>query len=154
MIEAKSPVRGVKALLGPADSHARSLTKAVTWRAIGTADTFVLSYLVTGEPMAAGAIASMETLTKIGLYYLHERVWRAFRWAPNARARSLSKAVSWRFVGSMDTFLISWLITGNPQSAASIASLEVLTKVVLYYIHERVWRTVPWGRLDSPTATQ
>ena len=140
------------AVLGSPDSHARALAKAVTWRAIGTADTFLWSWLIIGHPIAAGTIASLETLTKIALYYLHERVWRLLRIAPNARWRSLVKSISWRLIGSMDTFILSLLVTGNARYAISIASVEALTKVVLYYLHERVWRRVAWGRLDETPA--
>ena len=114
----------------------------------------MLSWLITGHVGAAGAIASLETFTKILLYYVHERIWRAVTIAPNARIRSLIKSISWRAVGSVDTFILSFLVTGSAKHAASIASVEVLTKVVLYYVHERVWRTVSWGRLDAtPDAT-
>ena len=117
---------------------------------IGTADTFLWSWLITHEPVAAGAIASLETLTKIVLFYVHERLWRIFPWAPNARLRSLSKAVSWRVVGSLDTFLLTMLVTGKLRYAVSIAGVEALTKIALYYLHERAWRKVSWGRLDAP----
>jgi uncharacterized membrane protein len=143
-------VAPVAELIGRPDSHGRAFAKAVTWRAVGTADTFLWSWIITGEPGAAGAIASLETLTKIVLFYLHERVWRLFRWAPNARSRSLAKAVSWRVVGSLDTFGLSFLVTGHAGHAASIAFAEVVTKIGLYYLHERAWRRVAWGRLETP----
>lgn len=57
--------------------------------------------------------------------------------------RSVCKAVSWRLLGSVDTFLVAFLLTGAPVAAGAIASLEVLTKTVLYYGHERVW-AMPW----------
>jgi uncharacterized membrane protein len=60
--------------------------------------------------------------------------------------RSFAKAVSWRATGSVDTFLVSWLVTGNPVFAGSIAVTEIATKVVLYYLHERVWGRISWGR--------
>ena len=142
-------VHTVEAVVGSPQSHARALAKAVTWRAVGAADTFLWSWVVTGEPGSAGAIASLETLTKIFLYYLHERVWRLVRWAPSARTRSLLKAVSWRVIGSTDTFILSLLVTGNAKHAASIVSIEALTKIGLYYLHERAWRQVPWGRLEG-----
>ncbi len=118
----------------------------MTWRIIGTLDTFVWSLLITKKAFAAGSIASLETVTKIGLFYAHERVWHVIPIAPDARFRSLLKAVSWRFVGSLDTFLLSLLVTGNAKYAVSIASVEALTKIVLFYAHERVWRMVRWGR--------
>lgn len=136
-------------LAGKPQSHLRALVKAVTWRVIGTLDTFLWSLLVTHHPFAAGAIASMETFTKIGLFYLHERLWRLIRVAPDAHWRSFVKAVSWRLVGSLDTFLLSLLVTRNAKHAASIASIEALTKIILYYLHERAWRRVPWGRLEE-----
>jgi uncharacterized membrane protein len=52
---------------------------------------------------------------------------------------SFCKTCTWRVVASADTFLLSWLITGNAAMGASIASLEVLTKMFLYYAHERQW---------------
>ncbi len=134
------------------DGHARAIAKAFTWRVIGTLDTFVWSWLITGHAGSAGAIASLETFTKIILYYVHERIWRLFNFAPNARIRSLIKSFSWRAVGSLDTFLLSLLVTGSAKYAFSIASIEAITKIVLYYVHERVWRLVSWGRLEAQPA--
>jgi uncharacterized membrane protein len=62
------------------------------------------------------------------------------------RARSAAKAITWRITGTIDTFLIAWLVTGEVWVAGSIATLEVLTKTVLYYFHERWWNFVKWGR--------
>jgi uncharacterized membrane protein len=62
------------------------------------------------------------------------------------RARSAAKAITWRITGTIDTFLIAWLVTGEAWVAGSIATLEVLTKTVLYYFHERWWNFVKWGR--------
>jgi uncharacterized membrane protein len=62
------------------------------------------------------------------------------------RSRSAAKAISWRIIGTADTFLIAWFITKEPIAAGAIASLEVLTKTVLYYFHERGWNLVKWGR--------
>lgn len=57
--------------------------------------------------------------------------------------RSFLKAVSWRVTGSIDTFILSWLITGNGKFAGTIASTEIVTKIVLYYLHERAWSGIP-----------
>lgn len=61
------------------------------------------------------------------------------------RARSLLKALTWRAVASTDTFVVGYLITGKPLAAASIAGAEVLTKFLLYYLHERGWSAIDWG---------
>jgi uncharacterized membrane protein len=60
--------------------------------------------------------------------------------------RSLAKAISWRVTGSVDTFVISFMITGRISLAGTIAATELLTKIALYYFHERIWATVAWGR--------
>ena len=66
-----------------------------------------------------------------------------------AHSRSLAKAISWRATGTLDTFVISYIITGQLVLASSIAGTELLTKIVLYYFHERAWAVIPWGRGKS-----
>ena len=60
--------------------------------------------------------------------------------------RSLVKAVTWRVTGTVDTFLISWLITGQILLASGIALTEIVTKIFLFWLHERVWNRVTWGK--------
>jgi uncharacterized membrane protein len=60
--------------------------------------------------------------------------------------RSLAKAISWRVTGTIDTFLISWLITGQILLASGIALTEIITKIFLFWIHERVWNKINWGK--------
>jgi uncharacterized membrane protein len=62
-----------------------------------------------------------------------------------AHGRSLAKAVSWRTAATIDTFIISFLVTGKASLAGTIAGAEILTKIIIYYLHERVWAAVPWG---------
>ena len=61
-------------------------------------------------------------------------------------ARSVLKAVSWRTLGTLDTFAISWFMTGKVVIAGSIAGLEIITKIAWYYFHERAWAAISWGR--------
>ncbi len=60
--------------------------------------------------------------------------------------RSLAKTVSWRVIGTLDTILISWLITGTLALAISIGVIEFITKMILYFFHERAWNTIKWGK--------
>jgi len=64
--------------------------------------------------------------------------------------RSALKAVSWRVTGTLDTMLVSYIVTGNVTYAASIGMLEVVTKMVLYYLHERLWGKLDVGRVVKP----
>lgn len=63
--------------------------------------------------------------------------------------RSLAKAISWRITGSIDTIMLAWFFTNEITVAVSIGLTEVVTKVVLYYFHERVWTRVSLGRPRS-----
>jgi uncharacterized membrane protein len=60
--------------------------------------------------------------------------------------RSFVKAASWRATGTVDTIVISYLITGHVKVALSIGGIEVFTKMALYYFHERLWNVIPFGR--------
>ena len=60
--------------------------------------------------------------------------------------RSVVKSVSWRVVGTIDTILISWIITGKVQTAFSIGAIELGTKMILYFFHERLWNNIKWGK--------
>ena len=64
--------------------------------------------------------------------------------------RSLAKTISWRITGSLDTMLVSYLLTGSLKIAASIGLVEVFTKMILYYFHERTWNKIDYGRNKEP----
>lgn len=66
----------------------------------------------------------------------------AFNTTKESNLRSILKAISWRTLGTIDTFVLSWIITGQIHLAAAIGGLEVFTKMVLYYAHERVWQRI------------
>jgi uncharacterized membrane protein len=55
------------------------------------------------------------------------------------KKRHLAKTFTWRVVATSDTFFVAWLVTGKIDWAAGIASIEILTKILLYYWHERFW---------------
>jgi uncharacterized membrane protein len=71
---------------------------------------------------------------------------------PEAHTRSLVKAVTWRVVGSLDTFVISWVVTGKLKYAGIILGIETFTKIGIYYLHEQFWAWVPWWRPDPNAA--
>ena len=64
--------------------------------------------------------------------------------------RSVVKTISWRVLGTIDTMVISYLITGSLAMAASIGSIEVVTKMILYYFHERAWNKISFGKIKEP----
>ena len=66
--------------------------------------------------------------------------------------RSFVKAVSWRTVGSIDTFILGMIFSGDAKIAGSIAGTEVITKIALFYFHERAWSLVRWGHRPETVA--
>ncbi|MCF7567132.1 MULTISPECIES: DUF2061 domain-containing protein [Flavobacteriaceae] len=60
--------------------------------------------------------------------------------------RSVAKALSWRVVGTLDTLAVSFVLAQDITLAASIASVDFITKLILYFFHERAWNIVKWGK--------
>lgn len=67
-----------------------------------------------------------------------------------SRARHIAKTITWRIVGTVDTILLGWLITGNPMIGIKIGFVELLTKMILYYAHERIWYKSKFGITMKP----
>jgi len=134
------------------ESRKVSLLKGITWRIIGTLDTIFLSWLFTDDMTKALKIGSIELFTKIVLYYIHERSWVFFHIGKkqvisdagkisyeDRHWRSIVKGISWRILGSIDTVIIAYFITGDFKKAFEIGFTEIFTKMILFYLHERFW---------------
>lgn len=164
-----------EALSPPTVTPRRSLAKALSWRVVGSLDTLLLSWLVitflgpllgrasesgSDNLRVAGYIALSEVATKLVLFFVHERVWARVRWGEEmtdggrreSHARTGVKTATWRTTASLDTFLLALLFTRNIGTAFSIGTLEVFTKLFLYYLHERVWLRISFG-LDHGDAS-
>lgn len=132
------------------NSHKRHIFKAITWRIIGTIDTMLLAWIISGNPLIGVKVGIAEVLTKMFLYYLHERVWFKVNLAKDgrileSRKRHIAKTITWRIVGTMDTMLLAWIISGDPLIGLKVGLTEVVTKMLLYYFHERVWYRINYG---------
>ncbi|MCB0508575.1 MAG: DUF2061 domain-containing protein [Chitinophagales bacterium] len=144
--------------------HHISFIKGITWRMVATTDTITLSYIYTGHIGNSLKIGFIEIFTKIFLFYLHERLWLKIKWGTKIRSivseenkpclddttrnelelqeekyRSFIKGVSWRIFGTIDTIIIATFITGDYSKALQIGATEFITKIILYYFHERTW---------------
>lgn len=134
-------------------SHKRHIAKTITWRLVGTLDTIILSWIISGDPFIGLQIGVYEVVTKMILYYLHERAWYKVNLTKDgkileSRKRHIAKTVTWRLVGTVDTMTLAWIVTGNPLTGLKIGFAEVVTKMILYYFHERVWYKVNFGLSD------
>lgn len=142
------------------ETKRRSVVKAITWRSLATLDTIVIAFFVTGGQWnQALAIGGLEVVTKMIFYFFHERAWNQTKWGkkigdvPNEKTadrkrRSFAKAATWRMLGSLDTFVLAQLFTKNIKHASSIAVIEIFTKPVLYFFHERFWNQLMWGKRE------
>lgn len=131
-------------------SHIRHIAKAITWRTIGTIDTILLSWFISGSVYTGLKIGMAEVITKMLLYYLHERVWFNVKMGvkkngDDSKKRHLAKTFTWRFVGTIDTMVLAWIISGSPVTGLKIGVAEVITKMILYYLHERFWYRIDFG---------
>ncbi len=122
----------------------RHLAKTLTWRSIGTLDTLFLSWLITGSLETGFQIGFAELFTKMLLPFAHERAWFQSKMT-DSNKRHILKTFSWRAVGTVDTFLLGWVITGNPLTGLKIGGFEVFTKIILYFLHEKLWYRINYG---------
>ncbi len=53
--------------------------------------------------------------------------------------RHIAKTISWRVIGTIDTIVLSGVITGSWTTGLTIGGVEVITKMILYFFHERAW---------------
>ncbi|MFT4801099.1 MAG: putative membrane protein [Flavobacteriaceae bacterium] len=122
----------------------RHIAKTITWRVIGTIDTIILSWFISGDSSLALKIGGVELITKMILYYFHERLWFKSK-IVESNKRHVLKTFSWRAIGTVDTVILSWIITGNPLTGLKIGVSEVFTKMILYFLHEKLWYRINFG---------
>ncbi|WP_340156286.1 DUF2061 domain-containing protein [uncultured Winogradskyella sp.] len=122
----------------------RHLAKTITWRIIGTLDTLLLSWFISGDLSIGLQMGGFEMVTKMVLYYIHERIW--FKSSiKSSNKRHVLKTFSWRGVGTLDTIILGWIISGNPMTGVKIGGAEVITKMLLYFGHEKLWYKINFG---------
>ena len=60
--------------------------------------------------------------------------------------RTLAKTISWRTTATLTTMIIVYVFTGKVSLTVGVGLVEVVSKIFLYYLHERVWGKVGWGK--------
>lgn len=135
----------------------RHIAKTITWRIIASGTTFVLTlFFFKDDPNAADKalnVAIIEASLKMLLYYYHERIWFRIKVSFSSRLRHLIKTITWRLIASISTFAIAFVIfKSDPyaiEKASGVAIVETFIKMLLYYIHERVWYKQALGLGDK-----
>lgn len=124
--------------------YKRHIAKSLTWRIIGTLDTFILSFIITGDLSLGISITTIDFFSKLFLYFFHEQIWFYSNFK-NHNARHLIKTFTWRVLGSITTLITAWILTGNSFTGVKIGVVETLTKMILYFIHEKAWYKLNYG---------
>ena len=122
----------------------RHLFKTFTWRIIASTDTILIAWILTKNFSFAFKIGFLEIITKMILYYFHEIFWFKSR-VKNANKRHVLKTFSWRALGTLDTIILSWIVIGDPFSGLKIGFFELISKMFLYYGHEKIWYKINFG---------
>lgn len=122
----------------------RHIAKTITWRIIGTTDTLILSWIISGELLVGISVGIVELFSKMILYYVHERLWVNSKFKKHNQ-RHFYKTITWRLVGTIDTITIGWLISGDAIIGFKIGFAEVITKMILYFFHEKLWYKTNYG---------
>ncbi len=128
-------------------SRTRHLLKTISWRLVGSLDTLLIALFFTKDTTEsehkAITIVLLDTFVKMALYYIHERIWYRISFGikdgKTENKRHIAKAISWRVLGTVATLILATAVTGDWQTGANIASVEVITKLILYYFHEKLW---------------
>ena len=138
------------------ESVLRSLLKSFSWRIIAISDTILIVLLITcvfGDCSLKNAltIGFLEFLIKLFAYFVHERIWLSIQFEKRfGVTRTIYKTLSWRVLATVITFIIAGeILNTKDNTALYIAGIEVFTKSLLYYMHERLWLTLPLGKLRS-----
>ena len=122
----------------------RHIAKSFSWRLVGSLDTLIFAWIITDDFNEGLGISGITTLTKLVWYYIHERWWFNSS-IVDSNKRHIIKTFIWRGIGTLDTILFSWILTGNPLIGLKIGGAETVSKMLLYYFHEKLWYKINYG---------
>lgn len=144
------------------EKHPRTLVKVVSWRVLLTISHFVNGLIVTGSIAIGLQIAGWSALINSALYWLHERVWNWLQWNKKPKdgwlfqdghPRTTTKMLTWRAIVNSSNFFIPYFMTGSWGQAGAFFTIAVIVNMSLFYIHERLWNRVTWGKQIKDLAT-
>ena len=137
------------------ENHLRSFIKTVSWRVLLTISHFINGWIVTGSIETGLKIAGWSLVLNSILYWGHERVWNWLQWNKklhndnffkDGHPRTAIKLITWRSVVNFTNFLIPYFITGSLNKAGAFFTIAVIINMILFYLHERVWNNIKYGK--------
>ncbi len=142
-------------IIKPILSPKRHLVKTITWRIFSSFITFFIALVLFNKTESASqkvtGIVLLEGASKMLLYFLHERIWYRinFKTKISSHVRHILKSVSYRIWGSIITTIATFVFFHDDPEISLIVSkliiLEIIIKLLSYYIHERIWYRINFG---------
>lgn len=137
------------------EKHPRTIAKMISWRVLLTVSHFVNALIVTGSIAMGIKIAGWSLVINSVLYWIHERVWNWFQWNKrpddnrffkDGHPRTTTKMITWRAIVNFSNFFIPYFATGSWGQAGAFFTIAVVVNMTLYYLHERGWNMIKWGK--------
>lgn len=114
------------------------LIKSLSWRFIGSLDTYIISLIITNKSILANQIVISDFFLKIILFYFFEKYW-INKEIKNSTVNLFGKSFLWRIIATLATFLLVTIISGEPIFGLKISIIELFTKLVLFVLHDKLW---------------
>lgn len=137
------------------ERHIRSLFKTLTIRILFTLSHILNGFIISGTWSTGFKIAGTALFINSGLYYFHERFWNKSQWNRKYNKillfiegifRSIGKSLTWRILITMSNVLIPYFTTGSFGQALVFLGLATIINIAIYYLHERVWNKISYGK--------
>ena len=144
--------KNVKAI----EKHPRTIIKTISWRILLTISHFINGLIVTGSIAIGLKIAGWSLVINSGLYWLHERIWNWVQWNKkpsdnlffqDGHPRTTTKMLTWRAIVNFSNFFVPYFMTGSWGKAGAFFTIAIIVNMSLFYIHERIWNRVKWGKV-------
>ncbi len=125
------------------ETHLRSITRSVIWRAIGVVVLALVTYLVTRNWITTSLVTILHHGVFIFVYYLHERCWLKVKW--DSKFRPLARIITYEIIlGNSILGLITYLLTGSLQQMSLVTFIYIGNKLWLYRLYDYVWERIKW----------
>lgn len=135
------------------ETHARTITKAIIYRILSVIAIMIITLAFGGTIEQAMSVGAVVIVLGTTIYYIHDRIWVRTNWYRSLEGkdnhwRSILKTIIYRLVTMTAAFFIATFILGSSGGAATgFAIAQAVTNMTLFYIVERVFNSINWGRI-------
>lgn len=138
------------------ETQTRSIVKTIVCRIFFTISVVSNMYIAGATWYQILVMLPVGASVNSFLYWAHERIWNYFQWNRKPRndfwfyegqPRTLAKSVTWRITISMSNLFLPYFITGSWGTAAIYFTLATVVNATIFYVNERVWNRIAWGKV-------